>query len=148
MRKEIKDVLDQALANPDFKPYQGVTHCNEAIQFIAKEFGCDEFTGMLADDIYETIVTNKSKKWDKVDSADASIWALSNGLAVAALPSYRLGEAHGHIVAVAPLPQEYSNTFRTEVPMVANLGKSVGYMRTSEAFPVYKGMPDFFTYAG
>lgn len=148
MRVELKDILDKALSNPEFSPSLGTTHCNSAVQFIASSMGCGEFSGMLADGIYDSMANNSSGKWARVDPSDAAIWALSNGLSIAALPSYRLVESHGHVAALAPLPQEYSNTFRIEVPMVANVGKTVGYMRTSEAFPVYNGMPDFFTYSG
>lgn len=148
MRIELKEILDQALANPGFKPKNGITHCNEALQFIATSMGCDEFKGMIADDIYKTMVTNASGKWAKVDPSDATIWALSNGLSVAGLPSGRLGETHGHVAAVAPVGQQYSPSFKIDVPVVCNIGSTVWYMKTSEAFPVSKGMPDFFTYAG
>lgn len=145
---ELKSVLDHALSNPKFMPLNGITHCNEAIQFIAWSKGCSEFTGMVADDIYNTMLKNVSGKWDKVDPSDATIWALSNGLSIAALPSSKLAELHGHIAAIYPVGQIFSASFKMDVPVCANVGKTVGIMKTSEAFPVSKGMPDFFTYSG
>ena len=145
---DIKELCDAALANPAFQPKKGVTHCNEAVNSVAVAVGCLEFVGLMADEIYQTMVTNASGKWQKVDPSDAAIWSLSNGLAVAGLPSQRIGEDHGHVVVCYPLGQQFSGSFNMDVPMCANVGKTVGVMKVSGAFPVAKGMPDFFTYAG
>ena len=145
---ELKPLCDAALSNPAFRPVGGVTHCNEAVNSIAVSMGCNEFVGLMADEIYQVMLTNASGKWAKVDPSDASIWALSNGLAIAGLPSQRLGEDHGHVAVCYPLGQQFSGSFNTDVPMVANVGKTVGVMKSSGAFPVAKGMPDFFTWNG
>lgn len=145
---DMKALCDAALANPVFHPKNGTTYCNLALNSIAKGAGCDEFDGLMADEIYQLMVTNASGKWARVDGSDVSIWALSNGLAVAALPSHRLGEAHGHVCAVYPLGMQASGSLGHDVPMVANIGKTVGVMRSSQAFPPAKGEAEYFTYAG
>jgi hypothetical protein len=145
---DIKALCDAALANPAFQPKNGVTHCNEAVNQVASAVGCLEFVGLMADEIYQTMVTNASGKWAKLDGSDATIWALSNGLAIAAMPSQRLGEAHGHVAVIYPQGMEGSASLGHDVPLVANVGKTVGVMKSSGAFPVAKGEADYFTYAG
>ena len=148
MTDDIKALCDAALSNPAFKPKNGVTHCNEAVNQVAVAVGCSEFVGLMADEIYQTILTNASGKWAKVDGSDAAIWSLSNGLAIAGLPSQRLGEAHGHVCVIYPLGMEGSASLGHDVPMVANVGKSVGVMKSSQAFPPSEGEADYFIYAG
>ena len=148
MTDDIKALCDAALSNPAFKPNNGVTHCNEAVNQVAVAVGCSEFVGLMADEIYQTILTNASGKWAKVDGSDAAIWSLSNGLAIAGLPSQRLGEAHGHVAVVAPFGMLGSESLGLDVPVVCNVGKTVGYMKSSQAFPVSCGEADYFTYAG
>ena len=145
---ELKPLCDLALANPSFAPKNGVTFCNRAVNFIAHGLGCDELDGLMADGIYNLLKLNASGKWAQVDPNDATLWALSNGLAIAAMSSDMLGETHGHVAVVAPLGMQASASFGEDVPVLANVGKTVGYMKSSEAFPVAKGMPEFYTYAG
>ena len=145
---DIKALCDAALSNPAFQPKNGVTHCNQAVNQVASAVGCLEFVGLMADEIYQTMVTNASGKWAKLGGSDATIWALSNGLAIAAMPSQRLGEAHGHVAVIYPQGMEGSASLGHDVPLVANVGKTVGVMKSSGAFPVAKGEADYFTYAG
>lgn len=145
---DIKDVCDQAMANPKFQPKKGTTYCNMAVQFIADAMGCQELDGLMADEIYQVMKTNASGKWKNVEGSDATIWALSNGLSIAAMSSQDLGEAHGHVAVVYPLGMEGSASLGHDVPMVANVGKSVGVMRSTQAFPVSKGEARYYTYAG
>ena len=145
---DIKELCDAALSNPSFQPKNGVTHCNQAVNQVASAVGCLEFVGLMADEIYQTMVTNASGKWAKLDGSDASIWALSNGLAIAAMSSAQLGEAHGHVAILYPLGMQESGSLGHDVPMLANVGKTVGVMKSSEAFPVTKGEAAYFTYAG
>lgn len=145
---DIKVLCDDALSNPSFQPKKGTTYCNLAVNSIAKGAGCNEFDGLMADEIYQTMKTNASGKWQKLDGSDVTIWALSNGLAIAALPSQVLGEDHGHVAVIYPLGMQASASLGRDVPMVANIGKSVGVMRSTQAFPVSKGEAEYYTYAG
>lgn len=145
---DIKVLCDMALANPNFRPKNGQTFCNLAVNFIAHQMGCSEFDGLMADGIYNNISANVSGKWKKVDPSDATILALSNGLSIAAMPSDRLSEKHGHVCVVYPLGMQNSASFGHDVPMIANVGKTVGVMKSSAVFPVSKGEPDYFTFAG
>jgi len=49
--------------------------------------------------------------------------------------------AHGHVSVVYPAPMQRSGSWNKMVPMLANIGKTNGLMRTSQAFPVE---PDYF----
>jgi len=49
--------------------------------------------------------------------------------------------AHGHVAVVYPAPVQRSGSWNKMVPMLANIGKTNGLMRTSQAFPVE---PDYF----
>lgn len=145
---ELKLICDSALSNPDFKPKSVTTHCNEAVNQISKAVGCNEFEGLMADGICQNMASNVSGKWARVDPSDATIWALSNGLAIAAMSSVRLGESHGHVAVVYPMGMQNSPSFGRDVPVLANVGKKVGVMKSSEAFPIAKGEPDYYTYSG
>jgi hypothetical protein len=144
----LKAACDAALANPAFQPKNGNTFCNFAVQSIANALGCHEFDGLMADEIYQTMAANASGRWTKVSGSDATIHALGGGLAVAGLPSQRLGEAHGHVAVLYPVGMQYSGSLKHDVPVVANVGKTVGAMRSSGAFPILDGEADYFTWNG
>lgn len=152
----LKDAGEAALSNPAFKPSEGITHCNSAAISIANAFGCHELDGLMADDQYKVMGKNLSGKWKNVVRHDAVIHALDNGLAFAILPSYRIMDGidpetdkpiyakHGHLAAVAPIGMQWSGSLQHDVPLVYNVGRTVGLMKTSQAFPVMSGDPYFF----
>ena len=156
----LKAACDAALANPAFQPSEGVTHCNQSAAFIAQALGCNELGGILADADYLVMGRNASGKWKNVTRFDAAIQALSNGLAFAILPSYRIMDGrdaetgkpiwakHGHIAVVYPLGMQWSGSLQHDVPMLANVGKTVGVMKASAAFPVASGDAYYFTWSG
>ena len=146
-RDALKAACDAALADPDFQPAGGVTHCNQALNYIALAMDCDELAGICADAQYKVMDENASGRWTKVVGAIAAIHALGGGLAVAALPGARLGEAHGHVAAVYPLGMQASRSLGHDVPLLANVGKTVGVMKSSAAFPVASGEADYFAWA-
>jgi hypothetical protein len=144
---KIEELCRAALSNPNFKPNQptpGTTHCNSSVNFIAQGMGCNEFVNLTADQIYQVVATNKSGKWTRRDASDATNWALSNGLAIAILPSSVLKEAHGHVAVVYPKNMELSVSLGRLVCMVANVGATVGVMRSSQAFPVSTGECEYY----
>lgn len=143
----LQQACDAALVDPDFRPGRGETHCNQAAACIARELGCDELTGYLADEQYQIMSSNASGRWRRVTGSDASIHALGGGLAIAALPSERLGEQHGHVAVCYPVGMQYSGSLGHDVPMVCNIGKSIGIMKSSEAFPVADGEADYFVWS-
>lgn len=139
----LKAACDDVLADPDFAPGNGVTHCNQALAAVGAALGCRTLFGLLADEIYARM-SGGLDGWHACDGVAAAAYAAAGGLAVAALPSTRLQEAHGHVAAIYPVEPEYSPSLKKDVPVVANVGRTVGVMKASEAFPVAAGEPDYF----
>lgn len=142
----LKSACDAALANKKFQPSAGVTHCNQAVMAISSAMGCKDLNNLMADEQYQVMATNASGRWSKVSGADATIHALGGGLAIAGLPSQYLGEAHGHVAVIYPIGMQMSGSLGHDVPMVANVGKTIGVMRSSAAFPVADGESEYFTW--
>lgn len=140
----LKAAADAALATQAFQPGAGVTHCNAATAFIARAMGCLELDGLMADGQCALMAANASGRWRRGTGAEATIHALGGGLAVAAMSSERLAEAHGHVAAVYPLGMQASGSLKHDVPVLANVGRTVGVMKSSSAFPVTKGEADYF----
>lgn len=144
--QELQAACDAALANPAFQPADGVTHCNEAARAIAHAMGYFAFDPpeLLADDM--VVILNAGGVWAKVDGPTAAAHAVAGGLAFAAMSSGQLGEAHGHLSALYPLPMQFSGSLNKLVPMLANVGQTVGVSKESAAFPVALGEPDYFIF--
>ena len=127
------------------------THCNRAALLVAQALGCDEFESsgrdpLLADQMIEVMALNESGKWKRATGSEATIHALSGGLAYAAKTSEELGAAHGHIAVIYPVGMQKSGSWKADVPVLANVGKENREMKTSEAFPVLRGQPSYFTW--
>ena len=148
----LKDACDQVINDPDLAPEIGpdghvtVTHCNAGALLVAQALSCHEFDTdgepLMADEMIALMERNESGKWSTGTGSEATIHALSGGLGFAAKTSAELGEAHGHIAAIAPLGMQAGHW--GEVPMVANCGKQNGEERVSQAFPISRGEPTYF----
>jgi hypothetical protein len=143
----LKEACDDALGNLDLQPCCGTTYCNVAVMGIAAQMGCQELNGLIADEIYQVMATNPSGRWTKVEGAEATLHALGGGLAIAGLPSHRLMEAHGHVAVVYPQGMEASGSLGHDVPMLANVGKTVGVMKSTAAFPVADGEAEYYIWS-
>jgi hypothetical protein len=143
----LKDACDAALDNPAFQPRDGETFCNLAAASIAQALGCGELQGLMADEIYAKMANNAAGHWTKLDGSSASQKAIAGGLVIAAMSSGMLSEAHGHVAVLYPQSAEFSGSLNRYVPCVANIGKTVGVMKSSEAFPVSVGEADYFAWS-
>ena len=157
----LADACKRVVSDPKLAPQYDkktgkltATHCNRAALLVAQAMGCAEFDRpagsdpLLADKMIALMASNSSGRWRKVSGADATIHALGGGLAFAAKTSAELGAAHGHIAAVWPVGRQRSDSWRTDVPVLANVGKDNGMMRASKAFPVARGEPPYFAWDG
>jgi hypothetical protein len=140
----LKDVCDDVIADTDLEPRDGKTFCNIGARRVAQAMGCHDFDDedLCADDMI-SIMENGSQ-WSRATGSEATIHALGGGLAFAAMPSARLGEAHGHLAALYPVGMGWSGSLAKDVPYVANVGRQNGEEKVSEAFPVKKGEPNYF----
>lgn len=118
-----------------------VTKCNLACQKVCKMYGYTLFNGMTANEMASALQIG-CRNWKLVSAEYAAAHAMNGGLAVAA----KQYTGHGHIAIVAPRPCEMSGSWNKQVPIVANVGKTNGYMKVSQAFPVSDREPDYFTY--
>ena len=136
------------ITDPALDPAGGCTFCNIGARRIAQGMGCRDFDNLDfdADDLYNVML--KSKKWTSATGSDATIHALSGGLAFASMTSQMLGESHGHIACIYPIGQGFSPSLNKDVPFVANCGTHNGEMKVSEAFPISRGEPKYFCWSG
>jgi hypothetical protein len=144
----LKNACDVAMSDPKFQPdpEAGVTHCNQAVAYVAGQLGCHELDGLMADEQYQVMATNASGHWRKVDGSTATLHALDGGLAIAAMTSQRTGQAHGHVAVVYPEGMQASPSLGHDVPTLANVGRFVGVVKSSAAFPVANGEADYFVW--
>ena len=138
----LKMLCDAAIAAPEFQPKNGVTHCNQAVQRIALGYGYTGFeSGMLANAMIAFV--GGSTDWSDVyDMREASILAQEGNLVIACMPE----TGHGHVAILYPSPAQFSPSCKCEVPMIANVGKTNGIVRQSQAFPValFPKVPVYF----
>lgn len=163
----LKAACDGVVAATELRPEYSVksgkllrTFCNIGARRVAQAMGCHDFddTDLNADAMHALMLA----KWKKVDSREAVLHALDGGLAFASMTGKQLGDEHGHIAAVRPEARQRSGSLGVDVPMVANVGKGdpdapmlpgaqTGIKtkrnwncKSSQAFPVSKGEPDYF----
>lgn len=131
---DLAEFLDSLVADPALFPVYTEkgellrTFCNLAVRAKMPEEEFHAFDGhdLLADGIY-TIMASAPQpplpSWRKVTGAEAQAWAAEGGRAIAAMPSWKLKEKHGHVVWVRPDPMVMSESLGALVPMCANIGK-------------------------
>lgn len=141
-RLHLKKILDLTVNNKDFMPRDGNTYCNLAFISVAAEFGCYDFDNtMLANRIIDII--EQSNSWFREFRGDLAAKYANRGYFGVACKHYPI---HGHIAVIAPMDMEYSGSLKKNVPIVANVGKTNGYMRISLAFPPEGGEPEYYFY--
>lgn len=152
---KLKAACDAVIADPKLRPILDpntgqivTTFCNFGAMRVAHAMGCDELQGLTADNQYAVMNANKSGLWIKVQGLMAAGLAQQGCLVFAAMTAAMLGEAHGHIAAVAPVPMQFSGSLNRSVPCVANVGATTGIMKSSQAFPVSKGETSYFAWDG
>lgn len=129
--EHLKAVCDSVVADPSLAPHDGKTFCNVASRKIAEGMGYFGITSnMLANDLILFLAS--APGWAEGTLASAHAYALNGGLAFIALSE----APHGHIAAVYPAPMQESGTWGGPVPMLANVGRTIGVMKLSAVFKV------------
>ncbi len=137
----ICEAYDMAWRDPKkFAPKDGVTHCNEAIQYVAAKFSYDRFVGKMANEIVDII--NNDKKWVKVTSNEAAQRAAEGFLVIAVLKD----QPHGHVCIVRPGTLEMSGHWKENAPKVMNVGKDCFISRGANY--AFQEKPDYFSLEG
>lgn len=145
----LKEILDHVRQQEDLKPVvdaQGhvlTTYCNIGLDRILGLYGVprmvNKLTGqpLMANDMCD-YMRDSARQWTKV-SGDVACARASQGVLVVACQK---ADGHGHVCAVYPMTEEWSSSWGKPVPMVSNIGKTVGVMRASQAF---KTEPDYYS---
>jgi hypothetical protein len=147
--EQLKIACDSILANKDLikRDITGdnidETFCNQGVQLVCSSFGYKLFQerSMSANQIVEFI--SKDPSWSKVSPIAARDRALEGRIVVVG----KMYPTHGHVAIVYPSKKLVrSGTWNSDVPLIANIGRTNGLMPVNEAFPVKLGMPEFFLY--
>lgn len=141
----LKDLCHHVVSSPEFEAHDGLTFCSAAVHYITHELGCLAFGPSDNANRIVDIMRSNADEWEPLDAAGAIERAQRGKLVVAgkwALP-------HGHVVACYPMCGQFSGSWGHEVPLVAHVGKAPnGVKKTSEAFPVAEGEPEYFAWEG
>lgn len=151
---KLNEVQDAVWNNPAFVPSDGITHCNQASLAVANGMGCHGFDPphgaqpYTADQIFNFLQRESSGFLEK-NIEDVQALANNGTLIFASLPSWRLDQAHGHIVSITPGNQIRSYALDMDVPVCLNIGtKALSARRTgiNFAFPMKRVKPRYFAW--
>ncbi len=113
----------------EFQPDDGLTYCNYAVNFIARELGYAELGGLLAN--LMIMHFQNSGDFANIDIDTAHRLADAGNLVVAA----KRGNPHGHVATLYPgRKMILSRKWGKKVPFVANIGSRNGIMGCNYAF--------------
>lgn len=131
----ICEVFEKSLPGGDFAEKDGVTHCNEAVSYVAKKLGYLGFDAVWTANPDDAILANrmfdlmaKSPDWMQIDGIVAQSHANTGALVIAAWKN-RAG-LHGHVAVVRPGMLTYSSKWGNQppqtprIPKVVNVGKA------------------------
>ena len=147
--EHLKYILDHVRHQEDLKPvvdHEGhvlKTFCNIGLDRILGLCGVPRMVNklngqpLMANDMCDYMRDN-TDKWTKVNG-DVACARASQGVLVVAC---QRAKGHGHVCCVYPMTEEFSSSWGKPVPMVANIGKTVGIMRASQAF---RTEPDYYS---
>lgn len=138
--EHLKYIIDTVLHQEDIKPVMDTlghaitTYCNIGIDRILRLCGYARMINepgdpLMANDICD-YMRDHTEEWTEV-TGDVACARASQGILVI---SCQKADGHGHVCAVYPMTEEWSSSWGKPVPMCANIGKTVGIMRVSQAF--------------
>lgn len=133
--QRLRRICESVVKDPHLLGVGSITHCNEAVYRICRQFsGYEGFYDKKRQDIITANemcdLMSAGGEWSKCDGKWANEYAMSGGLAVAA----QKAEGHGHVAVVFPSSMMKSGSWGKDVPMLANVGKTNGVMPASKCF--------------
>jgi len=135
-----KDLITKENWYPKIRFKSWVTYCNFAVNFIMENFSYFEFNNKFANDIVD--IMTESPVWKPVSFVDGFISARSGKIVIAS----QKGLKHGHVAVLYPADfMQVSGSFGGEVPMVLNMGMTVGIVHLGFAFSK-NPMPKLYLY--
>lgn len=145
-------LCEEAVSNPLFEPKEGVTHCNQAADYVAHGLGCDDLRNsegqaLTANEMYYFMKSDMNKeRWRPVTIGGTWVLSGKGALVFAAMNDVELGEpgGHGHISTVIPGNPVWSGHWNQLSPLCMNVGRENFIGRpTSFAF---RECPEFFVW--
>jgi hypothetical protein len=99
---QLIDSCCEAYDNLAFEPRQGMTFCNQAVNFICGKMGYAKFKALLANQMVDLM--KKSEEWQMISIGDAQKFANQGRLVIAG----RKAQPHGHVAVIRPGLPDYS----------------------------------------
>lgn len=133
--KRLQRICESVVKDPKLLGVGPITHCNEAVYRICRQFS--GYEGFYDNKRQDIIMANEmfdlmdaGGDWSKCDGKWANEFACSGGLAIAAQKE----DGHGHVAVVAPMLMEKSPSWNKLVPVLANVGRTNGFLPASKCF--------------
>lgn len=112
------DAIHLPLNRPEYRPENGVTHCNGYVNEVCSYIGFKAFEGLLANEMINLMET--SDQWTETAMEKCQFLANQGTLVIAAFKE----DPHGHVAVVCPGKEKISGRWGV-VPSIANVGKEV-----------------------
>lgn len=159
MKKDIPRLMDaiceahaMALGDARFAPKYSrelgrlITHCNEAVNFVAKRFGYLKFNRPESHDPFDAKLANEQHKimeegeeWIKVKMPEAQQLANQGALVIGSIAN---PGGPGHVIVLRPGVPEQSGSWGQSAPKCLNIGGSV--FLNKKASWAFRSVPTFF----
>lgn len=135
----INEAFMMGLPGEKWEPKDGVTHCNEAINYVCEKLTYIKFRTLMANQIYDLLQNNGD--WLDVTPEASQYHANAGALVIA---GWKNPVGHGHVAIVCPGTAELSPSWNYMAPKLMNIGETnfIG-KRASFAFSAER-RPKFF----
>lgn len=112
------DAIHLPLCRDEYRPMEGVTHCNGYVAEVAELYGFKGLVGLTANEIIGVISAHT--EWSLLPIEKAQDLANGGSFIIAALKA----DPHGHVNIICPGKSKTSGRWGS-VPSCANVGKTV-----------------------
>lgn len=112
------DAIHLPLCRDEYRPMEGVTHCNGYVAEVAELYGFKGLVGLTANEIIGIVATHTD--WSPVPIEKTQELVNGGSLIIAGLKA----NPHGHVNIICPGKSKTSGRWGS-VPTCANVGKEV-----------------------
>lgn len=138
--EKLLDLICEAYDNPKWKPRNGTTFCNLAVQWIMEKSGYAGFKNMVANQMVDKM--RDGGKWKPIEMEDAQFFANQGNIVALGIKD----SPHGHIAIARPGVQVYSSKWKTYCPKLMNIGSQNSISKSANW--VFTKQPKVFIYLG
>lgn|SRR3990167_5497678 len=123
--EQLTRVCRAAFENEALLPRDGMTFCNQAVNFIAEQYGYTKYKGLLANQMIDLM--RQDHHWQSVGLGEAQAAANRGELAVLGIQE----QPHGHVCVVRPGVAVKSGKWQDQAPIVVNIGVANSWDKTA-----------------